>query len=205
MTTLQDRLRDADPIRFAPDQTDDRIVARQRVLAASRAEAAEIERPRLGRRHAALAVACLAVAGALVGSQIWPRGGTALQAAVQFEARLAESQPGGDLRGARITHTAESTYLHRDVIVSNGDVADARVVPGADADHFGVRVEFTPAGAQKMRDATSSHLGQPIAILIDGDVVAAPILRSPIDTTALISGNYTEAEAERIATGILKF
>jgi preprotein translocase subunit SecD len=76
------------------------------------------------------------------------------------------------------------------------------VVPGEGPSHYGVGVEFNAAGAQKMRQATASHVGRPVAILIDGDVVTAPVLRSPISTSAVISGDYTQAEAERIVNGI---
>ena len=40
--------------------------------------------------------------------------------------------------------------------------------------------EFTAEGARKMREATASHVGRPMAILIDGEVVMAPTLRDPI-------------------------
>jgi preprotein translocase subunit SecD len=53
-----------------------------------------------------------------------------------------------------------------------------------------------------MRQATATHVGRPVALLIDGDVVSAPVVRSPMSDSAVISGNFTRAEAERIAEGI---
>ena len=53
-----------------------------------------------------------------------------------------------------------------------------------------------------MLAATASHIGKPVAILIDGDVVMAPVLTGLISTSAVIDGNYTRAEAERIVDGI---
>lgn len=201
MTTVRDHLRDADPMRASLPRPDERARIRQRVLTESRTADRSVP---FVRRRTVLVVGTLAVAGAAVGTQIWPRGGTTLQAAVRFEARLAETEPARGLSATTIAGGTGSTYVRQDVIVSNADVANARVVPGEDPDHFGVIVEFTAAGAQKMREATASHLGRPIAILIDGQVAAAPILRSPIDTTAVISGDYTQANAERIASGITR-
>ena len=63
-------------------------------------------------------------------------------------------------------------------------------------------MQFLPFGAERMRQATTTHLGRPVAILVDGGVVIAPVVRSPISDSAVISGNYTRAEAERIADGI---
>jgi preprotein translocase subunit SecD len=68
--------------------------------------------------------------------------------------------------------------------------------------HFGVGVEFNAAGAEKLRRATAGHIGGPVAILIDGGVMAVPVLRAPISNSALISGDFTKAEAERIVNGV---
>jgi preprotein translocase subunit SecD len=80
--------------------------------------------------------------------------------------------------------------------------ARSSVVQGDEPSRYGVGREFNAAGAQKMRQATVSRVGRPVAILIDGDVVTAPVLRAPISTSAVISGDYTQAEAERIVNGM---
>ena len=54
-----------------------------------------------------------------------------------------------------------------------------------------------------MFNATQGHIGKPIAILVDGQVVTAPTVRAAISTTGVISGDFTKAEADRIAAGIL--
>jgi len=137
-----------------------------------------------------------------VASQIWPRGGATLHAAVRFEVRLAEDHQTAGLQEARVSGSDRVVYLHPEIIVTNSDIAQSRVVQGDNPSRFGVSVEFNAAGARKMRQATANHVGRPAAILIDGDVVTAPVLRSPISTSAVISGDYTRAEAERIVDGI---
>ena len=42
-----------------------------------------------------------------------------------------------------------------------------------------------------------------LPILIDGKVVMAPTLRVAISTLAVITGDYTRAEADRIANGMI--
>jgi preprotein translocase subunit SecD len=64
-----------------------------------------------------------------------------------------------------------------------------------------VAVEFNAAGAKKMRSATEKHIGKPVGIIIDGQVVT-PVLRTAISGSAVVSGNFTRAQAERIAKGI---
>jgi preprotein translocase subunit SecD len=94
-------------------------------------------------------------------------------------------------------------YLHPEIVVDNDDIAQSWVLQDG-ADRFGVSVQFLPAGAERMRQATATHVGRPMAMLIDGAVVMAPVVRSPISDSAVISGNFTQAEAERIADGMGK-
>jgi len=204
MKTVREMLRDADPVRAEHGSHDaDRDWRRQAIVAAAAAASAP-PAPWFHRR-AVIAVAAAIVVGIVaVGSQIWPRGGATLQAAVRFEVRLAEAQPAADLLEARVAGSAKVLYLHREIIVTNDDIARSRVVQGDGPSRFGIGVEFTPSGAEKMLQATAGHIGSPVAIIIDGNVVMAPVLRSPISASAVISGDFTQAEAERIVNGIIK-
>jgi preprotein translocase subunit SecD len=56
-----------------------------------------------------------------------------------------------------------------------------------------------------MRQATEAHVGRPVAVLIDGRVVIAPVVRAPIKESATITGSFTRAEAQSIADGIGRF
>ena len=202
MKTVSDILRDADPLRHEPPLHEERDRLREAILAA----AADVRvSSSAGFRRPLVLVAAIAliVAGIVaIGSKIWSGGGATLQAAVRFEVRLAEAQPTLGLRPARIAGSDRVVYLHPEIIVTNDDIAQSRVVQGNAPSRFGVAVEFDAAGADKMRKATASHIGDHLAILIDGDVVAAPILRARISTSAVISGDFTKAEAERIANGM---
>jgi hypothetical protein len=199
--SLKDTLQDADPLRDEPhilDRERDRL--RQAVVSASRDA---VTRPAGFRTPAAvLAVVVVVLVGFVVGSQIWPHGAATLQAAVRFEIRLAEDQPAAGLRAARAAGSDRAVYLHEEAIATNEDIARSRVVPGDGPSRFNIAVEFNTAGAQKMQRATADHVGRPMAVLIDGEIVMAPTLRSPISTSALITGDYTRAEAERIVNGI---
>jgi SecD-like export protein len=204
MKTISELLRDADPLRHEPHRLEGE---RDRLLRAVVAAASDVAAPSPAWFRAPivlLAIVTLAVLAIVaVGSQIWPQGGATLQAAaVRFEVRLAEDHQTAALREARVSDSDRVVYLHEEVIVTNGDIAESRVVNGNDSSHFGVGVEFNEAGAQKMRQATASHVGRPMAILIDGVVVMAPVLRARISTSAVISGDLTQAEAERIVNGI---
>jgi preprotein translocase subunit SecD len=148
-------------------------------------------------------VAAFVVGICLLGYQVWVRGTTPVLAAVRFEVRLAEDRPIPGLVVAQVADSGRVIYLHPETVVSNDDVAQGWVVRNG-SPGFDVAVRFLASGAERMRQATTTHVGRPLAILIDGTVVLAPVVRSPIDDSAFISGNYTRAEAERIANGIVR-
>jgi len=202
MDRLNDLLREADPLRLEPRRPpEERDRHRQTVITAA-ADAAAPASPARMRAAFLIAVGVMVIAVLTVGSHIWPQRDAVLQAAVRFEVRLAEEAPAAGLQEVRVASANRVIYLHREVIVSNDDVAGSRVVQGNGPDRFGVNVELNAQGARKMQQATANHIGKPLAILIDGDVVMAPVLRSPISKSALISGDFSKSEAERVANGI---
>jgi preprotein translocase subunit SecD len=115
--------------------------------------------------------------------------------------RLAEDHPVPGLVVARVHDSGSLIYLHPEAIVGNEDVGQSWVSDAGTAG-FMVTVQLLPPGSERMRQATEAHLGRPVAVLIDGEVVMAPVVRSSITDMAQISGSFTRAEAERIARGI---
>jgi hypothetical protein len=203
MNSVKDMLRDADPLRHEPPLPDDRRDRlRQAVHAAGSRGAAPSARRSRTPLAVMVAVALIIFAIAAAGSRIWPHGGTTVHAAVRFEVRLAEDHAAAGLREAKVTGSGRVIYLHEDIVVGNDDIERSSVIPGADPSHFGVGIQFTTAGARKMQEATTGHVGRPLAVLIDGDVVMAPTLRDPVSTSSVISGDFSRAEAERIVSGI---
>jgi hypothetical protein len=204
MKTVRDVLLDADPLRHEPHRLEEERDRLRLAVVGSATRVTSPPSPWFHSRVVFLAVLALIVLGIVsVGSQIWSQGGATLQAAaIRFEVRLAEDHPTAGLREARIPGTNRAVYLHREIIVTNSDVAHSTVVQGDGPSRFGVGVQFNATGTEKMRQATAKHVGRPVAILLDGVVATAPVLRSPIDTSAMITGDYTKADAERIVHGI---
>ena len=204
MKTVNDLLRHADPLEDDSRRLDDaRDQIRRTVVAAASVAPAPHTGVHVPRRRVILGAAGALAASLLVAGLVAGFGdGGALQAAVRFEVRLAEAQPAPGLIVARVALDSERlVYLHPDAIVTNDDIAQSWVLED-EPDRFGVSVHLLEAGAQRMRQATANHVGRPVAILIDGKVVTAPTLRSAISDSAVISGNYTRVEAERIVDGI---
>lgn len=63
-----------------------------------------------------------------------------------------------------------------------------------------VSIEFDAEGARLFAEATAQFLGQPISIILDGEVISAPDVRNVIpDGKGMITGNFTAEEAANLA------
>lgn len=200
MKELGHLLRLSDPLRHETSRHDaEKARIRSSVLAA--AVAAPPRARRVARLVPALAMGLIAVMAAAYvmggGFRITP-----LSAQVRFELRRAEDHPVPGLLVGEVQSSKRLVYLHPETIVSNDDIAQTWVVEAA-AGEFAVGVQFLPDGAERLKQASMAHIGRPMAVLIDGRVVMAPTVRSPMGDSATISGAFTRADAERVATGML--
>ncbi len=202
MKNLNTLLRDADPIGLeTPVSPEDRARRRQVILAKTFGDRAAADKGKVRRYALPALVALAALAAALLWNMHSPLV-REVHAAVNFEVRLAEDHPAPGLQAAKISGSGQVIYLHDEVVVANGDVERAEVAPGSSPAEFNVSVELTAAGGEKMRSITERNIGKRLAILLDGQVVMAPVIRSPISSSAMITGRFTRAEAERIVNGI---
>ena len=63
-----------------------------------------------------------------------------------------------------------------------------------------VSFTFNDAGARRFAAATSAHVGTPLAIVLDGRVISAPVIQEPVrDGRGIISGNFTVQSASDLA------
>jgi hypothetical protein len=202
MKSVRDILRDADPVSREPGWNEADRDRLRRAVAIAASETATASAARFRAPLALVAAVVLIVVGILaVGSRSGPHGNAIVYAAVRFEVRLAEDHAAAGLREVRVS-ADRMVYLHEEIVVTNADIERSEAVPGSTPSRFNIHVQLNPRGAAKMRQATTNHVGRPMAVLIDGEVVMAPVLRDPIGASALISGDFSRAEADRIVNGI---
>jgi preprotein translocase subunit SecD len=92
-------------------------------------------------------------------------------------------------------------YLVERRPIMTGDVlTDARVQPGGAMEGPTVNFVLDAQGARLFGDATSSHVGRQLAIVLDGYVQSAPVIREAITQGhGQISGRFTFEEAQDLA------
>ena len=117
------------------------------------------------------------------------------------EIRLAEDEAADELIEAEIVGTDNKVYLHKTVVAASKDIAEASVILDA-IGKPAIAITFTDEGANKIAEVTERHHGKRLAILVDGQVISAPIIRVRIVKKAKVTGNFTEPEATRIAKAL---
>jgi preprotein translocase subunit SecD len=95
----------------------------------------------------------------------------------------------------------KTPYLvEKRVLVSGGDLTDAQ--PGFDqrTNEPIVSFRFNTSGARKFAQVTQENVGKPFAIVLDNEVISAPVIREPIlGGSGQISGSFTVQSANDLA------
>ncbi len=84
-------------------------------------------------------------------------------------------------------------------VVSGDELVDAQ--PAFDQNNRpAVNFRFNPTGARAFGEYTAANIGQPFAIVLDNQVISAPVIQSSIPGGAgVITGRFTSEEATNLA------
>src|SRR6478672_9424207 len=95
----------------------------------------------------------------------------------------------------------KNPYLvEKRILVSGGDLTDAQ--PGFDqrTSEPIVSFRFNTSGARKFAQVTQENVGKPFAIILDNQVISAPVIREPIlGGSGQISGSFTVESANDLS------
>ena len=90
--------------------------------------------------------------------------------------------------------------IKKQVLVSGGDLTDAQLGFDPQTSEPVVNFRFNTAGSRKFAQATTENVGQLFAIVLDNEVISAPVIRTPITGgSGQISGNFTTQSANDLA------
>lgn len=94
-------------------------------------------------------------------------------------------------------------YVSPEVLLDERSIAAASARAG-ERGHWIVDVTMTEAGATLLAAVTADHIGQRLGIVVNGRLLNAPVIRSPISGgRACIAGSFSPEEARRIAAAIV--
>jgi len=94
----------------------------------------------------------------------------------------------------------QKLVVRKQVLVSGGDLSDAQTAFDQRSGEPVVSFKFNSSGARKFAQATTEGVGQRFAIVLDNQVISAPVIREPIiGGQGQISGNFTVQSANDLA------
>ena len=83
--------------------------------------------------------------------------------------------------------------------LTGADLKSANVVFDSNTGKPAISIEFNEEGANKFENITEKNVGKPLAIILDNDIVSAPIVNEKISGgQAQISGTFTLDEAKKL-------
>jgi protein-export membrane protein SecD len=118
------------------------------------------------------------------------------------------ARPGGDIPpGSEVLPSDEAGpngepvreyVIRKRIMVSGENLTDAQ--PTFQEGQPVVSFTFDTVGAKRFGEATQENVGRPFAIVLDGAVISAPVIREPIlGGQGVISGDFTVQEANDLA------
>ncbi|NKD87651.1 protein translocase subunit SecD [Haematospirillum sp. 15-248] len=90
--------------------------------------------------------------------------------------------------------------IRRQAEVDGSHLTDARPTVDQRTGEWLVTFAFNDFGGRRFADITTRHVGKPFAIVLDGKVISAPVIREPIvGGRGQISGSFNAASANDLA------
>ena len=121
---------------------------------------------------------------------------------VDEAANPASGRPTADRRRvpADAGQPRQKIAVRRRVDVDGGDLTDARAGTNQADRQWVVNFTFNSVGARRFADITRANVNRRFAIVLDGKVISAPVIREPITGgRGQISGNFTAQSATDLA------
>jgi preprotein translocase subunit SecD len=116
------------------------------------------------------------------------------------QAQRSGLPPDSELLQSADPSSPQPYVIKKEVLVSGGDLIDAQ--PGFDQRNGQpiVSFKFNSRGSSKFAKATSDHVKERFAIVLDNKVISAPVIQEPITGgSGQISGNFTVQSASDLA------
>ena len=119
---------------------------------------------------------------------------------ISLEFRIAVKEPSDGLEQMVLSGWGhqDTFYVRPTVELTRAEVIAAEVTMVDD--HPAIAVEFSAEGAAIMSRLTEENVNNHLAMILDGTLVSAPVIRAMIDgRRAIINGDFTYEHAEELA------
>ena len=145
---------------------------------------------------------------ALIGCVLAILFGYMVQAQAQLTVSAAATEAVPGWQRMELGDNDRTLWVSPTPSLTNDDIDGAQPLTRADGSTV-VEIQFTEEGSVKMRELSAAQIDRPIAMLLDGELISAPVVRSLIDGgQAQISGGgpngLTPEEIQRILASVIE-
>jgi preprotein translocase subunit SecD len=117
--------------------------------------------------------------------------------------RLVEEKEGPDTVAMKVMGKDETLNVNKQVLLNALDVESAKATRERHSGSPGLSLNFTRDGAKKFAEVTAKNVNRKLAIIVDGQLLSAPVIRSRVEGgKAVITGSFTMKEAQELASAI---
>ena len=120
-----------------------------------------------------------------------------------FQMQLVLDEPGEDTEPMTNNAGGEALYVQKTPLMDYTAIRSATVMRNESTGAPEINVEFSEVGKELFAAITKENLNKRLAIVVDGHLYSAPVIRSEIsEGKAQITGSFTEEEAQQLAAKI---
>jgi len=120
---------------------------------------------------------------------------------VQF--RLVEDKESPDTVPMKMMGKDDTLHVSKQVLLNALDVESAKATRERHTGFASILLNFTRDGWKKFAEITEKNVGRRLAIVVNGQLVSAPVIRSRVaGGGAVITGGFTMMEARELANAI---
>ena len=118
--------------------------------------------------------------------------------------RVVEEKDSAGAETLAFAHAREgaesSLRVMKEAVLNGKDVAHAAAQKDPVTGNLGVRVTLTEKGKERFASLTERSVGKRLAIVVNGKIVSAPVVREKIaGGEVVVNGNFSAKEADELA------
>ncbi len=115
-------------------------------------------------------------------------------------AAQAGPAPLGDAQLPMLTDPTQTMDVFSNVALDGADLTNAQASTDPQTGQWVVNFNLNSLGTREFADVTTQNVGKPFAIILDGKIIEAPVIREPITGgSGQITGNFTAQSATDLA------
>lgn len=92
-----------------------------------------------------------------------------------------------------------SLFVSPEAIITPDDVETAEVNV---SEGVSIRFVFKASAQIRLGEATKTMIGDKLAVIIDGELISAPVVRDPFSESVIITGNFTREWADAVVVRV---